>query len=310
MEPIGSDAKRNVYWFIGPDRLWVQRPDPNLPPPRRGRPSKAAKAGEEAGLRSKTTGVPSFRDSAVTSTKGSNAGTPAPQGRSTRSKASASASAIDARTVRTRNGVHSTKQSVTSRDKGRTTRSTKRIAPTDSDEECDPMPSTSIQTSAKRQRTTRRSRLAEEDGEWQEIPEEWLRPCPSTSVMMATSKSSSRTGSRGGSTKPKHVESKVFGDDESELTELTELTDDGMDHDAVPEPSTSGREPGEEENGDAVEEVSDVESVPGRCGEDEDEEESDGYDEAQEGKLSAGEGPPKAWIEWETVSACHYVLVS
>ncbi|KAJ3905397.1 hypothetical protein F5879DRAFT_744584 [Lentinula edodes] len=36
IEPIGYDAKRNAYWLIGADRLWIQRvpPKPPRPPPK------------------------------------------------------------------------------------------------------------------------------------------------------------------------------------------------------------------------------------------------------------------------------------
>ncbi|KAJ3809360.1 hypothetical protein F5876DRAFT_44013 [Lentinula aff. lateritia] len=36
IEPIGYDAKRNAYWLIGADRLWIQRvpPKPTRPPPK------------------------------------------------------------------------------------------------------------------------------------------------------------------------------------------------------------------------------------------------------------------------------------
>ncbi len=252
-------------------------------------------------MQNETAGASSFPDSAAASTKGSNASTPTP-GRSTRSKTSAFASTSNASTIRTRNGARSVKQSVSSRNNGRATRGSKRNAPAYSDEEGDLKPSISIQTPAKRQRTTRRSRLAEEDGEWQEVPEEWLRPGPSTSLTKATSKSSSSTNSRDGSAIPKNVESKVFGDDESELTELS---DDGMDYDA-PEPSTSRQKTGEETDAGIPEEVSDDERQQVQHREDDDEEGDDEDAEAAGENPPAWEGPPKVWIEWETASTCHF----
>lgn len=44
LEPIGQDSKKNTYWLIGGDRLWVQHPDPNPPPPPRKRQRRVADA--------------------------------------------------------------------------------------------------------------------------------------------------------------------------------------------------------------------------------------------------------------------------
>ncbi|KAJ3757319.1 hypothetical protein EV360DRAFT_46251 [Lentinula raphanica] len=44
IEPIGYDAKRNAYWLIGADRLWIQRvpPKPPRPPPKQSAKRKRA----------------------------------------------------------------------------------------------------------------------------------------------------------------------------------------------------------------------------------------------------------------------------
>ncbi|KAF8339700.1 uncharacterized protein EI90DRAFT_3151176 [Cantharellus anzutake] len=287
LEPIGSDAKRNIYWFIGPDRLW------------------AAKIAEDAKLKNRErdakSRTSSLRDGGVALSKGSKANTRALESRATRSKTAVSvASASATPATRTRSGGRSTKQMTSLHSNGRTTRGSKRLAPTESDEESDAKPSTSMMVATKRQRTTRRSRLAEEDGEWQEVPEEWLHPDPSSSQMRTSSRSSrsSRTSSRGGSVLPKSVEAKVFGDDGSDLTELS---DDGMDVEVtldVPSESSNRRNEGDKDSDFAEDPSVDepVEQAQEVDDEDEDEEESNGE------KVGLPNGPEER-IEWETVCA-------
>ncbi|KAF9243566.1 hypothetical protein BU15DRAFT_42854 [Melanogaster broomeanus] len=55
IEPIGYDAKRNAYWLIGGDRLWIQREPPRLNLKRKRKPERGSttrKAGKKAQMQS------------------------------------------------------------------------------------------------------------------------------------------------------------------------------------------------------------------------------------------------------------------
>ncbi|KAF9516988.1 hypothetical protein BS47DRAFT_1390306 [Hydnum rufescens UP504] len=284
LAPIGQDARRNTYWFIGSDRLWVQHPNPNPPEPRKTRSRRGIKSSRMS--KSQPTTSVSKSTASVTKSKPSTTrgkAIPVPKNepnravsgrRRGRPRKDASAAAT-APPPSPPPGAPPTTRSRPTRaaavaalshilpnviPNGRATRSSKRSAPIDSDME-DPVhvsresnPGLSPSPN-KRLRTTRRSVRARADleDEWQVVPEEWLRPTgdePGALDYDPNHNSAKEEGIAQEQTlHPGDIIAAVFGDDDSELTDLSD--EDDNNNESVKE------EDGDGDDGSVSDEVED-----------------------------------------------------
>ncbi|KAF5367052.1 hypothetical protein D9758_004057 [Tetrapyrgos nigripes] len=266
IEPIGYDSKRNAYWLIGADRLWIQRVPPK--PPRLAanknlkRKRGAADTGSSKQARSNRTATTNSKRPRLqaSSTKGkgkSSASTDnsvsGRRGRAAKAQANLKLDAQAKQLAELNRQAAAMSKSGSSARSGRRQR-TASVSPS--------KPSPSRVGTRSRPLGTRlsaRLRGTEED-EWQAIPEEWLNENENDDDFKASSRFPRKTG----------LES-----DKSSVSDLTELSDD----DAGEDDEASGEEQDEAE-ADIKEESSEPESV-------------------EEVKYEI----PENFVEWETLCA-------
>lgn len=234
-EPVGYDSKRNAYWLIGEDRLWIQRAPPKPAKTlKRKRPTETRKAARPEKSKPK----PPKRRRTNKSTAQEN--TPQRTGRGRAAKLQAKikldAQAKELAALNKQAQARGTRQS---------TRSTRG----------------SNNPPARPQGTRLSARLrGAQNNEWQSIPDEWLNE-------------SSDAGHESG-TEDERVDpqvSKMNGEREDSVSDLTELSDDS-DADDLDEKPEEQDTPDEQE-----------------------EEEEDSPKQEEE------ENPAENFVEWETI---------
>ncbi|EJD06674.1 uncharacterized protein FOMMEDRAFT_144617 [Fomitiporia mediterranea MF3/22] len=252
IEPIGYDAKRNAYWYIGLDRLWIQRSPPK-PPKKTGkrkavshdnsRKTKARRIEHTEKTKSEGTDKSSRTGKTSKSTRPKQASTPRKSGRGSRQSSGINdePSAVSlngrARAAKTQANVKldlqakqlaaakAEMESFNRRSSGRTS----------------PSKASNHQTLGTRvSRRLRGRQDNDDDDEWQEIPEEWL---PKDEEAGYKSSPTRASGTRSSTrikipARPKKEETPPLrssarnriardagleSDDESELTELSDL---------------------------------------------------------------------------------------
>ncbi|KAG6878075.1 hypothetical protein C0992_008655 [Termitomyces sp. T32_za158] len=278
IEPIGYDSKKNAYWLIGADRLWIQRSIPKPP-----RPKTASR--NAASLKRKRTADP-----VKATPKGRSRAAPPPAtkrqriqevetsgGRSRAAKSQAKAK-LDAQAKElaelTRQANALARSSLGLR---ASTRSSPRKAP----------PPKAVGT-----RSSRRLRGSiddDDDGDdgWQAVPEEWLNGDEDINSPRANGKRGAKEYA------------KATWESGSEISELTELTEESSksktedDEDEIEDESEdevegqkAEKQPVEEEEAQAVLEPP---SVP-----------------AENRGLEEQPALPEGFVEWETICVTLY----
>ncbi|KAF9473752.1 hypothetical protein BDN70DRAFT_915558 [Pholiota conissans] len=195
IEPIGYDSKHNAYWYIGSDRLWIQRVPPKAP---RSKVLKRKRGPEKKAQETKASATPvkRARIAAAPVTPSSPA-----SGRHSRAAKDQAKLKLDAQAKEL---AELNRQAAMST--SRSTRPTRQAASR-------AQPSrTSTRVAAPPRilgtRASARLRGPQEEDEWQPIPEEWLNE----GKRMRNSSAAAKTG--------------LESDDES-ISDLTELSDDG-----------------------------------------------------------------------------------
>ncbi|KAG7089650.1 hypothetical protein E1B28_011312 [Marasmius oreades] len=286
IEPIGYDAKRNAYWLIGADRLWIQRVPPK--PPKTARPTKSNKrkrGATDTGNISKAKKARTSRSTNTSAKKGKRKGkvvavlpqtkgkskqsaeeptTPGRHGRAAKAKANAQLEAQAKQLAElNRQAAEMTKAD------GRASRSTK--AQFNSPSKSEPKaPTTPSRTSSRLTRNSSTRPLGTrisarlrgsdnaDDAEWQAIPDEWLN---------------------GREDEEDDFEKTGLVSGGSSLSDLTELSD-------KEEPAEDDEEEEEEEEEeDFIEEVAEVEEVE---------------------EIPEEPTLPEDFIEWETICVTLY----
>ncbi|KZT19238.1 hypothetical protein NEOLEDRAFT_1183554 [Neolentinus lepideus HHB14362 ss-1] len=244
IEPIGYDFKTNAYWLIGPDRLWIQRSPPKPPrPPKRKRAPPKPKAASTATKKGKQSVAPveaDYGDDDPEPEPGPRAAARSSRARPTRSVRQNTKS----KSTATTNGASSS----TSPRKG--DRAAKRQANIKLDAQAKAFAEYRRQAAADHRRSSKRQKLDEPtpaspvkappsraigtrvsrrlrgsvgDEEWQQIPEEWLKPEEPVLEEKAEEEESMARRTRGGARRTgtgTGLESDT--DSDSELTSLSD----------------------------------------------------------------------------------------
>ncbi|KAF5382127.1 hypothetical protein D9615_004192 [Tricholomella constricta] len=271
IEPIGYDSKKNAYWLIGADRIWLQRPIPKPP-----RPKGSANA---ASLKRKR-GPASAKAAPKVKGRAAPAPTPAPaakrprlhaeeelvgRGRGRAAKAQAKVK-LDAQA---RELAELNRQAAVLAREGSGLRTSMRGKGTNASTSTSPGKK-ALPPPPRGTRLSARLRGREDEDEWQSVPEEWLNGGEGSGSKRAARK----TG----------LES-----DGSEISDLTELTeesgDKGLDEDEDEDEQEQEGE-GEEQPKDKNEmkPVDNVPTVP-----------------MDDRGLEAPPVLPEGFIEWETI---------
>ncbi|KAL5485769.1 hypothetical protein ACEPAI_6810 [Sanghuangporus weigelae] len=243
IEPIGYDAKRNAYWFIGADRLWIQRTPPKPPKkPRKrkavtnadGRKTKAARV-EQAGD-SKKKRVKSSPETGDTPKRRGSKATETPKriGRASRRSLAVNDTTLSSPIVSGRARAAKTQANV------KLDLQAKQLAAAKAEMDSlnrklvrnSPTKSSGQRTVGIRISRRLRGGADDDDDEWQPIPEEWLPESErvqskSATTAMQTTRTSTR--SKGSTLTSRSVapsgRARISGlesDDESDLTELSD----------------------------------------------------------------------------------------
>ncbi|THH11024.1 hypothetical protein EW145_g930 [Phellinidium pouzarii] len=244
IEPIGYDAKRNAYWLIGSDRLWIQRTPPK--PPKKNTKRKATS--EFSNQKSKVSRIVWSESKAASSCNNS----PLVQGSVKRQSESRGRSSIRGRPKRTRGSVRPNDfEDALASTPGGSGRA--RAAKTRANVKLDLQAKQLAAAKAEMQSLNRRARSSpskqgvlgtrasrrlrgnDDDDEWQQIPPEWL--VANESLEAKTNGISGRTNANGNWTPRKcrqspHSNAPAARDsidktwlesgDESDLTELSD----------------------------------------------------------------------------------------
>ncbi|KAJ8072581.1 hypothetical protein PM082_016140 [Marasmius tenuissimus] len=292
IEPIGYDAKRNAYWLIGADRLWIQRELPKPPRPAKSANKKRKRGAKDAGNSSKAKRAKTSRAATTSSKKGKAKAKGKAKTASTSSKAKAKAKppveepatpSRHGRAAKAKANVQLEAQAkqlaelnrqaaAMAKTNGRTPRGSK--VQSSSPPKSTPTPSRvsarltrNSSASAARPLGTRisaRLRGAESDEEeWQPIPDDWLNDKEDNDY--------DKTG---------------ISSVSSSLSDLTELSDKEAEDD---EENDDEEQEAEEEQDEAEEEE-----------EEEEEEEAPVEETPEEVAL------PEGFIEWETICVTLY----
>ncbi|KAF9048495.1 hypothetical protein BJ165DRAFT_1023939 [Panaeolus papilionaceus] len=204
IEPIGYDSKRNAYWFIGGNRLWIQREPPKPPRKTAAKRKRAPQPAKEESI-SKPAAKRARTKASTASTKAKEE-PPTPSGRSARA---AKAQANLKLNAQAKELAELNRQAALS------ARPRRGAAPNNKS------PPKPLGT-----RVSARLRGTQED-EWQEIPDEWLEePMPKDK----------------GRRKAKPVKTGLEDDDTS-ISDLTELSDEEEDSDTQAKETVEEVEP-------------------------------------------------------------------
>ncbi|KAH0833157.1 hypothetical protein J3R83DRAFT_12183 [Lanmaoa asiatica] len=199
IEPIGYDAKRNAYWVIGGDRLWIQREPPRSNLKRKRKPGGNTTKQQPQSLIVKRQRIDLDleaigQSSTARSTRAKAKSQPSPGSREGRAAKTRANQRLDAQA---RDLAEFRRQMVSSR-----TRATS----------ITPRKPTGIRVSARLRGT------AVEDDEWQEVPDEWL-------TMSDTHKRYPKDPSSGPLPASRKKTKTGLESDNSSISELTELSD-------------------------------------------------------------------------------------
>ncbi|OCB85271.1 hypothetical protein A7U60_g7576 [Sanghuangporus baumii] len=243
IEPIGYDAKRNAYWFIGADRLWIQRTPPKPPKkPRKrkavtnadGRKAKVARV-ERADESKKKRSESSPETGDTPKRRGSKtAETPKRTGRASRRSLAVNDSALPSSIVSGRARAAKTQANV------KLDLQAKQLAAAKAEMDSlnrksgrnSPAKPSGQRTVGIRMSRRLRGGADDDDDEWQPIPEEWLpesERVQSKSATAAVQTTRTSTRSKGSTVTSRSVapsgRTRISGlesDDESDLTELSD----------------------------------------------------------------------------------------
>ncbi|KAF5392324.1 hypothetical protein D9757_001368 [Collybiopsis confluens] len=258
IEPIGYDAKRNAYWLIGADRLWIQRvpPKPPRPPPKKSLKRKRATISKPP---------PTKRARTQTTAKGRKARSkPLPatpsntssgrHGRAAKDQANLKldAQAKQLAELNRQAGLLATSPRNAS-SRGKAAESPSRVA---SSRTARPLGT----------RISARLRGAQDEDEWQVIPDEWLQDDNDDEYQ------------GGMSTRSRRALSPSRSIANSSMSDLTELSDE----------SDEKAESEEDEDGEEEEEES--------------ENQEDDQVEQEVEQEEAKESLPQDFVEWETIA--------
>ncbi|KAK0480265.1 hypothetical protein IW261DRAFT_1477011 [Armillaria novae-zelandiae] len=260
IEPIGYDAKRNAYWLVGADRLWIQREPPR--PPRsskslkRKRPEPKTKTKKGKAVTTKRARIEPPRKRGKGKAKAKEPSPPVGRrGRAAKAQANMKLDA-QARELAELNRQAAARDRS---DSGLRTSSRRQAAPTP-------------KSTPRGTRNSARLRGAQNDDEWQAVPEEWLNETANGS-RNTRSKSAKKTG----------LESEG-----SSISDLTDLSEEESEE----KPEDEGEEDDDDDD-EADEEVADQE-----------EDREDDEDEPPEPVVEQPEEQyqvPADFIEWETI---------
>ncbi|KAG9315126.1 hypothetical protein JVU11DRAFT_4249 [Chiua virens] len=202
IEPIGYDAKRNAYWLIGGERLWIQRepPRPNLK--RKRKPGENGRKATKEPTQSITTKrlqmdsntVSVARSPVIRITRGKTQSQRSPGSREGRAAKTRANQRLDAQA---RDLAEFQRQMVNSRTRAGSTT---------------PRKPTGIRVSARLRGT------AVDNDEWQEVPDEWLAESDTRRTLAKDSPSDSLPANK------KRVKTGLESDNSS-ISELTELSE-------------------------------------------------------------------------------------
>lgn len=261
IEPIGYDAKRNAYWLIGADRLWIQREPPRQMLKRKRLTNPNA---------SKSSGKKSFNKRQRVDPEPEPTPPPITPARASRRRNQAQAqnsSPSGSRGTRAAKSRANQKLDAQAKDLAEFQRQMARSKSTNA-RLLTPRRPSGIRMSARL-----RGNLA--DDEWQEVPDEWLSP-------------SAHDGTDGEEKTPPKAKARLktgLESDEDSVSDLTELSEDD-------DTNTNERDAQEEADGEEDEEP-EAESVPvpdkpnGKIDVNEEDEELPPL--------------PEGFIEWETI---------
>ncbi|KAG6873033.1 hypothetical protein C0995_003789 [Termitomyces sp. Mi166 len=269
IEPVGYDSKKNAYWLIGADRLWIQRP---IPKP--ARPKTASR--NTASLKRKRTADP-----VKATVKGKGRAAPPPPAKKQRVQEA------DTITGRSRAAKSQAKAKLDAQAKElaelnrqATALARSSLGPRSSPKKAPPSKAVGTRSS----RRLRGNNV--DDDEWEAVPEEWLNGDKE-------SRPSRGNGKRGGTKEAV----KATWEDGSEISELTELTEESgksrTEDDEVKSEDEDVDEDKKTKNRPVKgEEVQDVpEAVPGP---------------ADNKGLEEQPVLPEGFIEWETICVTLY----
>ncbi|TRM64914.1 hypothetical protein BD626DRAFT_400216 [Schizophyllum amplum] len=286
IEPIGYDVKKNAYWFIGADRLWIQRAIPR--PPR----SKT--------LKRKRAAAP------PTKTARNNKRSPAKRPRVESDPPAASKSRASSSRKPTGRTKRETPKAATPPAGGRGgSRAAKAQANIKLDAQAKELAELQRQAQLNGARSTgtrisSRLRGRDEDEEWQQVPDEWLTV------------DDVETGGRRAATNGRSTRSSVrhaVGADKTRTTVATENARAAAKRRRAPESDEEDEESDAEDekamDSDGVSELTELSDDEGE--EEQDESHLDGAQDEeqavpQENNEPAEQPLPEGFVEWETIA--------
>ncbi|KAG6844243.1 hypothetical protein H0H87_008492 [Tephrocybe sp. NHM501043] len=207
IEPIGYDSKSNAYWLIGADRLWIQRTIPKPPRPKAATSNSASLKRKRGATSAKATPKSKGRSAPTPTMKRPRIQEPeVTSGRSRAAKSQANAK-LDAQAKEL---AELNRQANALARSSSGLRTSTRASPK--------KPSTPKPSPPKTRgtRLSKRLRGDEDEDEWQAVPEEWLNGDEESKPSKADGKRSAGLALKTG-----------LEDEGSEISDLTELSDDG-----------------------------------------------------------------------------------
>ncbi|KIK62360.1 hypothetical protein GYMLUDRAFT_495420 [Collybiopsis luxurians FD-317 M1] len=265
IEPIGYDAKRNAYWLIGADRLWIQRVPPKPPRSLAKNLLKRKRTTE-----SKTSPTKRARTQATAKTRKANSkpapSTPTASGRHGRAAKDQANLKLDAQAKELAELNRQAALSASTSASGR--KSSARTQAAASPARASGSRTTRASTRPLGTRVSARLRGSEDDEEWQTIPDEWLRDRKDDDYKDGNSKSTRRAPSPSRSIA------------NSSISELTELS----------------------EESDKKEEMDEKQSEKAEEQEEQEEQEEEAETEPAENSNAQQPSPPEQFVEWETIA--------
>ncbi|GLB40648.1 putative PHD zinc finger [Lyophyllum shimeji] len=280
IEPIGYDSKKNAYWLIGADRLWLQRPIPRPPRTKAGTNTASLKRKRATPASTKTvakgkghaavgSAAPAAKRPRLQAEEPVNPGT----GRSRAAKAQAKVKLDE----QAKELAELNRQAdALARSSSGLRTSTRGMGASPSNKAPPPKP--------RGTRVSARLRGQDHDDEWQAVPEEWLNEMEG---------SISKANGKKGAAKEKESKKTGLESDGSEISDLTELSEESAEKAA---------------NGDGSEEEGKEEQD-----EDHEAEEQPVKEEEAQPAVDAPAAPmddrglelppilPEGFVEWETI---------
>lgn len=268
IEPIGYDAKRNAYWLIGADRLWIQRepPRPILKRKRLANPNTSKSTGKKSYNKNKRQRVDPEPEPTPPPT------TPAKPSRRRNQAQAQNSSPSGSRGTRAAKARANQKLDAQAKDLAEFQRQMARS------KSANARPLTPRRPSGIRLSARLRGTLAED--EWQEVPEEWLSP-------------TAQDGEEGEEKTPLKAKARLktgLESDEDSVSDLTELSEDDDTNEGDAQEEADGeedKEPGVKDEESEAEFVPVPDKPNGKVDIDEEDEEPPSL--------------PEGFVEWETI---------